>query len=409
MLAIIPFYKRQDQLDKCIAALAASTVPIEPYVHDNNEANVGFTKACNLGLREALRRGDKYALLLNQDCYVNPDSVARAVEFMEAHPRCAIAGPKQLRAEEPDVIIHGGCTDAFPAGRHVVGKVSNNDCAVSLQMPWVNGACMVVRMEAVTDIGLMDENFFLIASDSDYCFTARQRGWEVWYCAESVVMHEGGGVSSVQRNIDAMAHFNRDQVHFRDKWIGTMGYELLKQVPLPRELTPQEVQGAVAQAGQAYNKNELPNAELICRSVLRYAPDNADALLVLARVHLRVGLPALAAKELQPVVAATPDSAPAQLAMADALILSGFHADAVPHYRKARDLGINALELYNNLGVALMQAGEKDAAITEWREGLKLDPNNEALRKNLTDQGVKDLPPMKSTKPPAPGAFSFGR
>jgi GT2 family glycosyltransferase len=402
ILAIIPFYKRQDQLDRCLAALAASTHPIDPYVHDNNVDNVGFTRACNLGLRESIRRGHKYAILLNQDCYVEPDAVAKAIDFMDAHPKCAIAGPKQLRAESPDLIIHGGCTDAFPAGRHIVGKVSNNDCAVSLPMPWVNGACMVVRVDAILDFGLMDEGYFLIASDSDFCFCARQRGWEVWYCAESVVMHEGGGISSVQRSLDSMAHFNRDQLRFRDKWVGSMGWEALKQMPPQRDLTPQEIQTVLAKATTHYNKNELPHAELTARQLLAYAPGNVDALLVLARVHLRLGTAALAAYELKTVVEATPDSAQTHLAMADALVMSGFHADAIPHYRKARELGINNLELYNNLGVALASSGDKPAAIEEWRNGLKLDPNNEALRKNLTDNGAQDLPPPRPQTPPPP-------
>lgn len=418
LLAIIPFYKRQDQLDKCLAALSASTYPggVEPYIHDNNTNNLGYTKACNLGLREALRRGHQYAILLNQDCYVQPDAIEKAITFMDAHPRCAICGPKQLVAEDPDRIIHGGCTDAYPLGRHFVGHVSKGECAVSLPMPWVNGACMVVRVEAIYDFGLMDEGFYIIASDSDYCFSARQRGWEVWYCAESVVLHESGGVSSTgEKSLDMLAHFNADQIRFRDKWIGTHGWELLKQVPPHRALSPQEFQTALQQATQHYNKNELTQAELLCRHLLSYLPENPDLLLILGRVYTRLNMPALGARDLRKVVAASPDSAQAHLALADALNLCGLAQDSVNHYHRARELGIHTTDLQNNLGVALNRLGQPQEAIAAWREALTLDPANPTARKNLQDAGVRDLPPPPQLTPPssfggavAPGTFRLG-
>lgn len=415
ILAIIPFYKRQDQLDKCLAALSASTHAIEPYIHDNSTDNVGFTKACNLGMREAMRRGHKYAILLNQDCYVQPDAVAKAVEFMDAHPKCAIAGPKQLRAEDPDIIVHGGCAQAFPTGQHFTGRVSQGQCAVSLPMPWVNGACMIVRVEALYDIGLMDEGYFLIASDSDFCFTARQRGYEVWYCAESVVLHEGGGVSSKQQSFEAMAHFNTDQRHFRDKWIGSAGWELLKEVPPQRKLTPQEIGNALQQAAGLLNKGQATQGELVLRHLLAYEPDHPDALLILGQIYLRGGLAALGAKELKKVIARVPDSANAHATLADCLLTCGLAADALVSYRRANELGIKSADLFVNMGLAMFHSGDKDGAIAQWRSVLSTLPSNAPLfgnvRKLLADAGVTDLPPapVGAGAPPQaaaqPGAF----
>jgi hypothetical protein len=71
LLAIIPFYEETQKLEKCLYSLRCSSTAVEPFIVDNNVQNVGFTKACNLGPRESLRRGHAYALLLNQDCYVD--------------------------------------------------------------------------------------------------------------------------------------------------------------------------------------------------------------------------------------------------------------------------------------------------------------------------------------------------
>jgi GT2 family glycosyltransferase len=386
MLAIIPFYKKREQLDRCMRCLNASQHPVSPFVVDNNHVNVGFTKACNIGLREALRRGDRYALLLNQDCYVSPDTIGRLFAFMEGHPRCAIAGPKQLSAEDPDLIIHGGCTKAFPVGLHISGRVSLNDCCQSLPMPWINGACMIVRMEATREIGLMDEGYFLIGSDADYCFFARQRRWEVWYCAEAVALHESGGVSSVQPTLEALAHFNADQLYFRDKWIGSLAFECLQKTPPApsAKLEEHEVDAALQKALECFHRNDLSQAEILARRVLDFEPGLPSAVLLLSRIQIELGAPALAARSLLRVLEKVPESAQMQLALADALFLSGFSVMSVPYYVRARALGLNSVELCNNLGSAFLADNKPQQAAKEWNFALKLDPANETAQKYLS-------------------------
>lgn len=357
-LAIVPFYKRRDQLDRCLAALAAGSVQPQPFVHDNSITNLGFTAACNLGLREAARRGDAYALLINQDCYVEPETVSRAVAFMDAYPRCAIAGVKQLRFEDPDQIVHGGCTDAYPEGKHIEGWVSACDCTLSRPMPWVNGACWIVRMAAVTEIGLMDEGFFLVCSDADYCFTARQRGWEVWYCAEAVVRHETGGVSSAgAASLEHIARLQADQRRFRDKWLGTLLWDLLR-LPIAK---PGELTALVEAAQQLFTRGEIVPAEIASRRALAANPQSPDAKLVLGRALLRQGWGALAVAELEPLAGDFPLSAAIQFALADALTVAGDWSRAVDLYAKAEALGVPPAALQHSRGVALARLAEAAA------------------------------------------------
>jgi len=229
LLAVIPFYKRKDQLDRCLTALAQSTYPVTPWIHDNSNENIGFTKAINLGLKGAIAKGSTYALLLNQDCYVFPETVANLVALMEKRPRCAVAGAKQMWARDPNVIVHGGCHEAFPRGRNITGSKSRGDCAVSLPMPWVNGAIVLVRIAALVEIGLLDENMILVGSDSDLCYTARARGWEVWYCAEAECLHEEGATAST-REEQFLETMKKDMLYWRDKWLGPNLYARLFQV-----------------------------------------------------------------------------------------------------------------------------------------------------------------------------------
>jgi len=217
---IIPFYKNQDQLDKCLAGIARQDGLAEPWVWDNNTNNLYYTKAENLGVKDAFKKGLEFAIIGTQDCYLEPGAVAALLAFMKDHPRCALAGLKQLLASDPDIIVHAGGTIAYPAGQHIGGRASQGVGKISRKVPWVNGACFMARLEAVLEIGLMDENMLMLGSDSDWCYTARARGWEVWYCADAVCHHEVG-VSNRGGSPELIKIFQADMGYWRDKWVGS--------------------------------------------------------------------------------------------------------------------------------------------------------------------------------------------
>jgi GT2 family glycosyltransferase len=230
VLIVIPAYKNPEQLDKCKASIETLDLPnglkVVTHVVDNNEENIGFTKAINKGLRVAVEHEYDLAIALNQDCYLDEDAVWAIADFMTLHPKCAIAGIKQISSEDPDQIIHAGCAEAFPYGKHITGKVSNSDHVKSCQVPWVNGACMVFRVSSLIEFGLMDENMFLLGSDSDICYSARSRGWEVWYIAQASCVHEQG--VSVDGTNEAVEKIKfQDMLYWRSKWIGTDLYKEL--------------------------------------------------------------------------------------------------------------------------------------------------------------------------------------
>ena len=384
VLVVIPFYKRQDQLDRCLNALSKSTLPVETFVHDNTQNNLGYTKACNLGLRRAMDERYRYALLLNQDCYVEPGAVEKLVAFMDGTPRCAISGPKQVSDEDPDQIIHGGCTVAFPAGMHLTGRVSRGDCAANAPMPWVNGACQMVRVESLYDTGLMDEKFFLLCSDSDICFTARARGWDVWYCADATVRHETGGTSQKVTSLTALRHSGTDQLHFRDKWLGSMDWELIKEVaPAPATVEP-----LLQQARQAFTGGQALQAEFLARRVLQAVPDHADANLLLGHIYLGSDMPAAAFAPLERAAKSATQSAPAAMKFGDALVMAGYAGEAAEQYERALQLGHDDTALRNNLGVAYLRLDRRDAAIAQWRLVLSRQPAEPNARKNLADLGL---------------------
>jgi len=213
---IIPYYKNKNQLEKCIAHLKNQTVEVDIFVRDNNSDNIYFTSAVNEGIKKYLSQPCKYILILNQDMYLEPSAVEKMIAFMDLHPDCGIGAPLQLYSKKPDYVIFAGGYEAFPEGKHQHGQLFelNED----EEILWCNGACMIFRKEMIQEIGLLDENFVFIGSDSDYCFTARSRGWQVWRIAGARGIHECGASGS---STDASTEILKikDMIHFGKKWL----------------------------------------------------------------------------------------------------------------------------------------------------------------------------------------------
>ncbi len=219
-LVLIPTYKNTEKVAKCKEAISNY-----PHVAHEDTLGKGFTSNVNYLLKEFMKGKAEYAVVLNQDCYLKDGAIDAMVEFMDNHPQCGVAGIKQLATDNPDRIIHGGTKDCFPTGIHEVGSVSKNDCSKSKKVPWVNGAVMIFRKEALQEVGLLDPNMAMFGSDSDISYRMRSFNWECWYIAEAECFHDWG----VSKEPDAKMkkRFFLDMLAFRDKWIGTELYRNL--------------------------------------------------------------------------------------------------------------------------------------------------------------------------------------
>ncbi len=174
-----------------------------------NKENLGYPAANNQGLRamgfERGQRGEaRYALLLNPDTELPPDALAKMTAFLDAHPEAGIAGPRLVR---PDGSLDLACRRAFPSpevsfyrltglsrlfprsrrfGRYNLTYLPEDETA---EVDSVVGAYMQVRAEAIEQVGLLDESFFMYGEDLDWAFRVKAAGWKVYYYPEVTVLH----------------------------------------------------------------------------------------------------------------------------------------------------------------------------------------------------------------------------
>lgn len=231
---IIPFYKEHEKLRKCRAAIDAQSYPgCETFVRDNTHDNILYTAAINEGLAKYCYRDDvQYVVVLNQDANMHKDCVRHLVAFMEANPECGIACPLQyqekagamswggpgapLAISSEKVVTWGGSQQAFPTGVHRCDPFASY--TAPLETYWANGACMMIRVQAVRECGLFDKNMRFVCSDADFSFTARARGWKVFVVPQALCEHSLGASGKLGNPMIDTVKL-RDIVYFTQKWL----------------------------------------------------------------------------------------------------------------------------------------------------------------------------------------------
>lgn len=175
------------------------------------DRNGGFAYGNNAGIRAALASPTNvdYMMLLNPDTVVREGAIKALVEFMDGHPRAGIAGSLLENAsgglECSAHRIHNPLSELEAGAR--LGMLTRllhsyvvwgHPGTEAHQCDWVSGASLIIRREVVERMGLMDDGYFLYFEEADFCWRAKQAGWEVWYVPQSKVMHIEGASTGIR-------------------------------------------------------------------------------------------------------------------------------------------------------------------------------------------------------------------
>jgi N-acetylglucosaminyl-diphospho-decaprenol L-rhamnosyltransferase len=167
------------------------------------QENLGLAAGWNAGMAAASGR---YFLIMNADAWMTEGSLARLVRFADERPQAAVIGPRLLNVDGSlQRSVRGVPTlwrlateyfflrklapgsrllNAFYAG----GFAHDEEREVEVVM----GACMLVRREAVEQVGPLDEAFFLFSEETDWCQRFREAGWKVLFYPGAECVHVGG-------------------------------------------------------------------------------------------------------------------------------------------------------------------------------------------------------------------------
>jgi GT2 family glycosyltransferase len=187
-----------------------------------NEANLGFAAANNLAFRKMAGR---YALMLNTDTILTAGAIDQLHAFLETHPRTAMVcgqlqnsdGSRQNSiANFPSVwamlanetLLRTLFPKKFPSKRRRYLKPIPVDSCI--------GACMLVRQEAMNQVGLLDEDYFFYFEETDWAYRMRRQGWEISFIPTARICHLQGQTAGFSAKTRIM--FHRSRLIFFRKW-----------------------------------------------------------------------------------------------------------------------------------------------------------------------------------------------
>ena len=195
-----------------------------------NETNEGFAKPNNQGLRIA--RG-RYLMLLNSDTTVRPRALERLVSFMDEHPEVGACGPRLLY---PDGRLQPSCRSFPSLWRHfcdmtgletffphsVFGNFETRfDYEHDEQVDQPMGAALLVRREAIQDVGYLDERLRIYYNDADWCLRIRQAGWRIGFVHDSEIIHHGSMTTAItNRRLEQFDEMFQNCLYYYQKHFG---------------------------------------------------------------------------------------------------------------------------------------------------------------------------------------------
>lgn len=216
IFAVVITYRAPEKLKTCLASLEGQVGLFNWHIQDNSENNILYTKGINVGIRKALKTRAKHILVICDDVILRPNALREMSNYLATNPEAAIAMPLQVSASGK--VECGGCTQAFPYGRHVNEPLGHALYEKPYESFWANGACFLLRAEAVRECGLLDENMRFICSDSDYSFTLRSRGWKIFVVPSAIVQHEPDGALHYKNPLIERTK-DEDSLYFIRKWL----------------------------------------------------------------------------------------------------------------------------------------------------------------------------------------------
>jgi N-acetylglucosaminyl-diphospho-decaprenol L-rhamnosyltransferase len=223
---IIVSYNVKDYLWQCLYSLekALKGLDAEVIVFDNHSRdgsvdalakayptvtfissphNIGFARGNNHAIRQS---SGEYVLLLNPDTLVGEDTIRHALSFMAGHLGAGALGTRMLNSDgsvaresrrgipAPMTAFYkmSGLCRLFPThrklGRYYMGWLSWDEPA---RIEIISGAYCLLRRQALEEVGLLDEDFFMYGEDIDLSFRLLKAGWENWYLPDAILHYKG--------------------------------------------------------------------------------------------------------------------------------------------------------------------------------------------------------------------------
>ncbi|MDQ7838420.1 MAG: glycosyltransferase family 2 protein [Thermodesulfobacteriota bacterium] len=205
-----------------------------------NKENRGFGAANNQAF--GIMKG-RYALLLNTDTVLKEHAVYELFFFMEAHLEAAMACGQLLNADGskqnsianfPTLLtllfntplLEYLFPKRYPSKRYDYKGPIEIDSGI--------GACLMVRKQAIDEVGMFDERYFFFFEETDWALQMKTAGWKIYHVPSAFIYHLQG--QSIGRDVRSRIEFYRSRYQFFKKWKSHSYYQLVSFVIFVRTI-----------------------------------------------------------------------------------------------------------------------------------------------------------------------------
>ena len=208
---VIPNWNGADDIRQCLDSLHAQSLKPHIIMVDNgsvddsvslvekhypeveiirHDYNKGYAGGVNPGLQLALDRNQDYVAPFNNDAVADKHWLQKLVEYLDEHPKCAVAACKLVSADGSHMDSTGDYYTTwglpYPRGR---GEANSTIYDNLTDIFAASGGASLYRISALREVGLLDEDFFAYYEDVDLSFRLQLADWKVAYVPASIVYH----------------------------------------------------------------------------------------------------------------------------------------------------------------------------------------------------------------------------
>lgn len=161
-------------------------------------ANLGYCGGNNVGIKRALEAGAEYVLILNPDTVVcNRGFVTELVHYLQLHPEVGKVGPKvylrQYGTVQNTILGWPSLLGSFVSYTRLLSGIIRSPKSVEVmvptEVPSLNGCCLLVRKDAILEVGLYDSTFWCYMDEVDWDWQAQRAGWMRHYVPIESIIH----------------------------------------------------------------------------------------------------------------------------------------------------------------------------------------------------------------------------
>ena len=221
IFVVVLSYNGLEDTRKCLTSLKPAIRPgVRPVLVDNGstdgtadavrrefpwcevlrvDVNHGPVNGNNAGIRAALKAGDPWIMLLNNDTTVDERLFDVMKAAASANPGYDVLGPVIYFMDDPDVVMTDGCEFNLPGKRGFFDRIevplTKNWPPLATEVDIVNGCCLMIRADAIRRIGLFDDRIFMYHDESELCLRVKTSGGRLGVIDHGLIWHKGQSTS----------------------------------------------------------------------------------------------------------------------------------------------------------------------------------------------------------------------